>query len=81
MDKRVRIYQSFEEENEAEYRRRAQMTPEEPMQDLAELRARYYGEDWAEKLLEMKRISGGAKDLADIEELMSTNPQIFSDRL
>ena len=33
------------------------------------------------ELLETKRVSGRAKDLADVEELIRANPQIFSDRL
>lgn len=48
----VKIYHSFEEENEAEYRRRAKMTPEERMQELARLRAQHYGDDWADKPME-----------------------------
>lgn len=52
MERRVQIFHSFEEENEAEYRRRARMTPQERMQELAELRAQYYGEDWVDKPME-----------------------------
>lgn len=47
--KRVEIFESFEKENEAEYRRRAEMTPEERMRELAELRARQWGEDWGKE--------------------------------
>ena len=49
MEKRVKIYHSFEEENEAEYRRRAQMTPEERMQEFAILQERQWGKDWTER--------------------------------
>lgn len=49
MEKRVRIYHSFEEENEAEYRRRAQMTPDERMREFAVLQERQWGKDWTEK--------------------------------
>jgi len=52
METRVKVYHSFEEENEAEYRRRAKMTSEERMQELAKLRAQQWGDDWADKPME-----------------------------
>ena len=45
----VRIYRSFEEENEAEYRRRTRMTPEERMAEFAVLQERAWGKDWTSK--------------------------------
>jgi hypothetical protein len=49
MEKRVRIYSSFEAENQAEAERRGRMTPEERMRELAVLQDRVWGKDWREK--------------------------------
>lgn len=48
----VEIFESFEEENRAERERRATMTPEDRLRELAVLRARHWGESWAEKPIE-----------------------------
>lgn len=45
-DKQVKIYHSFEEENEAEYERRAKMTPEERWTEFGILQVRTWGEKW-----------------------------------
>lgn len=44
MKKTVRIYDSFEQENEADARRRASMTPEQRMQEFSELQERVWGD-------------------------------------
>ncbi len=44
---KVKIFKSFEEENAAEYRRRARMTPEERLAEFAIVQKRAWGEDWA----------------------------------
>ena len=46
---RVRVFDSFEEENEAETARRARMTPEERMAEFAIVQARAWGADWYKK--------------------------------
>ena len=46
---RVELFNSFEEENEAEYRRRVAMTVEERLAQFAVLQARMWGEDWGNK--------------------------------
>ena len=46
---RVELFDSFEEENEAEYRRRVGMTVEERLTQFAVLQARMWGEDWGDK--------------------------------
>ena len=43
---KVSIYASFEEENEAESRRRARMTPRERMREFAVIQERTWGKDW-----------------------------------
>jgi hypothetical protein len=42
----VRIFNSFEEENRAEHRRLARMTPEERLAEFAVLQERVWGELW-----------------------------------
>jgi len=50
MDKsKIKVFHSFEEENQAEYRRRARMTPEERMTEFAALQERVWGKDWASR--------------------------------
>jgi len=49
---RVAVYESFEAENEAEYRRRARMTPEECMAEMAVLQERRWGERWTSTPIE-----------------------------
>ena len=43
---RVAVFQSFEEENAAETTRRARLTTEERMAELAAIQARTWGPDW-----------------------------------
>ncbi len=43
---KVSVYASFEEENRAEYRRRARMTPQERMREFALLQERQWGAKW-----------------------------------
>jgi len=43
---RVRTYSSFDEENTAEHRRLARMSPEERLGELAILKQRRWGRDW-----------------------------------
>jgi len=45
----VRIFTSFEEENAAEHRRLAAMSPQARLRELAVLQARRWGQDWGEK--------------------------------
>ena len=45
-DTRVRVFSSFEAENEAEHRRLAEMSPQERLKELAVLQARRWGESW-----------------------------------
>jgi hypothetical protein len=42
----IRIFHSFEEENNAEYHRRAQMTPEERLREFGILQERLWGDKW-----------------------------------
>ena len=42
----VRIFTSFEDENVAEHRRLARMTPNDRWRELAVLQARLWGEHW-----------------------------------
>jgi hypothetical protein len=46
---RVEIFSSFEDENRAEYRRRAKMTPEERLAELSALQEQAWGKQWAEE--------------------------------
>jgi hypothetical protein len=45
-EKLIRIYQSFEDENQAECKRRAQMTPQERCREFSVIQARVWGERW-----------------------------------
>lgn len=49
---RVEVYESFEAENEAEYRRRARMTPDERMAEMAVLQERRWGKRWTSTPIE-----------------------------
>jgi hypothetical protein len=42
----VRVFVSFDDENETEHRRLASMTPQERMLEFAVLQARRWGEAW-----------------------------------
>ncbi len=46
---RVQAFSSFEEENTAEHRRLARMSPEERLRELAALKERRWGRDWGKK--------------------------------
>ncbi len=78
---RVELFDSFEEENEAEYRRRVEMTVEERCAQFAALQARMWGEDWGNKpivkIATWERVdwycpSLPIEDQADAEELERT---------
>ena len=47
-DTRVRIFSSFEEENAAEHRRLAKMSPQERLREFAVLQERHWGRDWGD---------------------------------
>ena len=47
-DVRVQIFSSFEEENTAEHRRLAEMSPQERLRELAILQERRWGPEWTE---------------------------------
>ncbi len=49
---KVEIFHSFEEENEAENRRRSQMSIEDRLKEFAILQERRWGSDWATKPIE-----------------------------
>lgn len=51
----VRIFTSFEEENRAEHRRLAGLTPEERLSEFAVLQERVWGELWTS--LAMKKVA------------------------
>ncbi len=48
-DMAIKVFSSIEEENEAEYRRRAQMTPQERMEEFAILQERAWGDKWTKE--------------------------------
>lgn len=45
-NKTVKIYKSFEAENQAEYKRRKQMTVEERCREFAAIQERHWGKKW-----------------------------------
>ena len=49
MDKRVRIFSSFEEENEAEEKRRASLNLEQRILEFSAIQERAWGKDWGLK--------------------------------
>lgn len=49
------VFHSFEEENEAEYRRRALMTPEERLSEFGRIQTRVWGKKWTKE--PMKKIA------------------------
>lgn len=51
---KVDIFSSFEEENTAEHRRLASMSPEERCQEMAILQERLWGQEWTNK--RMKKV-------------------------
>ncbi len=52
MEKVVKIFSSFREENEKEYRRRRQMGPEQRIREFAILQERRWGKNWRSKPIE-----------------------------
>jgi hypothetical protein len=48
----VRVFTSFENENEAEHRRLARMSPQERMLEFSVLQGRRWGEFWGQKPIE-----------------------------
>lgn len=51
---RVSVFSSFEEENAAEHRRLAGMSPPERMREFAVLQARRWGEAWGKAPMEKR---------------------------
>lgn len=49
---KVEIFHSFKEENEAENKRRSQMTTEDRLKEFEILQKRQWGSDWATKPIE-----------------------------
>jgi len=60
-DMPIEVFSSIEEENLAEYRRRAQMTPGERMEEFAILQERVWGSKWTKepmvKVIRFEKIS------------------------
>jgi hypothetical protein len=48
----IQAFNSFEEENQRDYKRWAKMTPLERLQELSELQDRKWGPDWRTKPME-----------------------------
>jgi hypothetical protein len=48
-DMPIEVFSSIEEENLAEYRRRARMTPTERMEEFAILQERVWGNKWTKE--------------------------------
>lgn len=53
-DVQVRVFLSFEEENEAEHQRLAAMTHDERMREFGVLQARRWGKDWGRLRIEKR---------------------------
>ena len=51
-DLNIKVFNSFEEEAESEYRRRAQQSPQERMKEFAILQERCWGEKWTKSKIE-----------------------------
>ncbi len=60
-DMPIEVFSSNEEENLAEYRRRARMTPMERMEEFAILQERVWGDKWTKepivKIIRFEKIS------------------------
>ena len=60
-DMTIKVFSSIEEENLAEYRRRARMTPMERMEEFAILQERVWGNKWTKepivKVIRFEKIS------------------------
>jgi hypothetical protein len=50
----VRVFSSFEEENVAEHRRLAGMSPQDRLREFAVLQARRWGESWSREPMQRK---------------------------
>ncbi len=53
------VFSSFEEENAAEYKRRANMTPKQRLAEFATLQARLWGRKWTHE--PMIKVAGWEK--------------------
>ncbi len=51
-DTRVEVFLSFGDENEAESRRLAEMSPEERLREMATIQERVWGQEWTTKPIE-----------------------------
>ena len=51
-ERSFKVYSSLEEENQAEYQRRSEMSPEERMSEFAVLQERVWGIGWGTKPME-----------------------------
>jgi hypothetical protein len=51
---KVQVFNSFEEENDAEYSRRASMTPGQRMQEFEVLQERAFGKAWGSEKIKKK---------------------------
>lgn len=60
-DMSIEVFSSIEEENRAEYARRARMTPMERMEEFAILQERVWGDKWTKepivKVISFEKIS------------------------
>ena len=52
MIKRVKIYESFDAENQAERRRKAVLSSEQRIREFEAIQARAWGADWVSKPIE-----------------------------
>lgn len=50
----MKVFSSLEEENRAEHKRLAAMTPEERLKEFGELQARVWGKKWTEERMVKK---------------------------
>lgn len=50
----VRVFSSFEEENAAEHRRLAGMSPHDRLREFGVLQARRWGESWSQEPMQRK---------------------------
>ncbi|MCB9396742.1 MAG: hypothetical protein H6510_02885 [Acidobacteria bacterium] len=66
--KKIQIFSDFESENEAEYRRRAYMTPQERMAELAALQAKVWGADWVNQPMDKTKVSIDWHFLEDLDK-------------
>lgn len=57
--KKIRVFSSFVEENKAEYKRMASMTPDERFEEFGVLQERLWGKRWTKE--PMKRVMSWEK--------------------